>query len=117
MKDLSIYFQPVIAEREYPAESIGSLIHVHDAGGFPEIGKGGLALIYVPEFRNGQPELHQQTDDRFREAFYRYYPGTYWKTELYDLGTLLPGERVEDTYFAVRQVVAELVKNKIIPIV
>lgn len=116
MKDLSIYFRPLDA-KEYPADSIGALIHAHDAHGFPEMKKGGLALIYVPEFRNGHPELHQQSDDRFREAFYHYFPGAHWRAELYDLGTLLPGERVEDTYFALRQVVAELVKKGIVPVV
>jgi formiminoglutamase len=116
MKDLSIYFRP-LEEKEYPADTIGSLIHAHTAHGFPEMTKGGLALIYVPEFRNGHPELHQQSDDRFREAFSHYFPGAHWRAELYDLGTLLPGERVEDTYFALRQVVAELVKNGIIPVV
>jgi formiminoglutamase len=117
MKDLSIYFQPLTGEQDYPADSLGTLIRANDQDGFPEIGKGGLALIYVPEFRNGQPELHQQTDDRFRASFYRYFPGTHWQLPIYDLGTLLPGERVEDTYFAVRQVVAELVKNKVIPVI
>lgn len=117
MKDLSIYFQPLVQEHEYPADTIGSTILVNNQHGFPEIQQNGLAIIYVPEFRNGQPELHRQTDDRFREAFYNYYPGMLWKQTIYDLGTLLPGERVEDTYFALRQVVAELVKQKIIPII
>lgn len=117
MKDLSIYFRPLSTAEDYPAESLGSVVSVHGEHGFPVMGKGGLALIYVPEFRNGEPELHEQLDDRFREAFYNYFPGTYWKFPIYDLGNLLPGERVEDTYFALRQVVAELVKHKIIPVV
>lgn len=117
MKDLSIYFNPLLQEKEYPADAIGSHVQTHNQHGFPEIEKSGVALIYVPEFRNGQPELHGQTDDRFREAFYQYFPGAHWNTAIYDLGTLLPGERVEDTYFALRQVVAELVKKKVIPVV
>ncbi len=117
MKDISIYFSPVLSECEYPAESLGSVINTHTAEGFPAIDKGGVALIYAPEFRNGQPELHKQADDRFREALLGYFPGVSWRANLYDLGNLLPGERVEDTYFALRQVVAELVKKNVIPIV
>lgn len=117
MKDLSIYFRPLLQETAYPADTIGSRMQVHNQHGFPEIEQSGVALVYVPEFRNGQPELHGQTDDRFRASFYNYFPGAHWNATLYDLGTLLPGERVEDTYFALRQVVAELVKQKIIPVV
>lgn len=117
MKDLSIYFTPVANDAEYAPETIGSQLYVHSPSGFPEMEKGGIALLYIPEFRNGYPELHGQTDDRFREALYRYYQGAHWKMPLYDLGTLLPGERVEDTYFALRQIVAELVKSQIIPLV
>lgn len=117
MKDLSIYFSPLAQSTECAAETIGATLLRHDENGFPELGQPGLALIYVPEFRNGNPELHRQSDDRFRNYLYDYYYGTNWKQVFYDLGNLLPGERVEDTYFALRQVVAELVKHKIIPIV
>lgn len=117
MKDLSIYFRPVASHGEFDAESLGSLMSVHNENGFPEMEKEGIALMYVPEFRNGHPELHPLSDDRFREAFYTYFPGDYWNFSFYDLGDLLPGESVDDTYFALRQVVAELVKRKIIPIV
>ena len=48
---------------------------------------------------------------------YQYFAGPNWKMDIYDLGNLLPGEKVEDTYFAIRQVVAELVKQKIIPVI
>ncbi|MEY3438246.1 MAG: hypothetical protein RL265_831, partial [Bacteroidota bacterium] len=36
---------------------------------------------------------------------------------LYDLGDILPGNELNDTYFAVSQVVAELVKRKVIPVI
>lgn len=117
MKDISIYFTPLAEMQEYGAETIGANLLRHDEQGFPELSQPGLAILYVPEFRNGNPELHTQSDDRFRNYLYDYFSGTNWKQTLYDLGDLLPGERVEDTYFALRQVVAELVKKKIIPVV
>jgi formiminoglutamase len=117
MKDISIYFSPVQTKDEYPEGSLGSRIHAHMDGEFPLIEGPGIALIYAPEFRNGHRELHGLFDDRFREAFYGYYSGAGWQRPVYDLGDLLPGERVEDTYFALRQVTAELVKKKIVPVV
>lgn len=117
MKDLSIYFQPVVMPEELPAGSIGESMDTHTESGFPELKKGDIALMYVPEFRNGYPELHNKKDDRFRFAFQQLYAGSGWSRRIVDLGDLLPGESVDDTYFAVRQIVAELVKADILPIV
>jgi formiminoglutamase len=117
MKDLSIYFSPVQLPETVISDSIGTTIQVYEETGFPELKKGSIALLYVPEFRNGMEQLHGQADERFRTYFYSYFSGSNWKAPLVDLGNLLPGERVEDTYFAIRQVTAELVKNQIIPIV
>ncbi len=117
MKDISIYFAPVALEAGFPAESLGTRVQLHTENGFPAIDQNGVALLYVPEFRNGHPELHRKSDDAFRDAFYSCYPGSGWRGELYDLGNLLPGERVEDTYFALSQVISELVKKKVIPVV
>jgi formiminoglutamase len=117
MKDLSIYFSPIVLPESLPDESIGTLIHAHTEDGFPDLLKGAVALLYVPEFRNGMAEIHEQFDDRFRNAFYSFFAGANWKMPLVDLGNLLPGERVEDTYFALKQITAELVKENIIPVV
>lgn len=116
MKDISIYFQPVNLA-EFPEESLGHTIQFHTDSGFPTLDKNGIALIYCPEFRNGNSELHQQQDDRFRTALCNLYPGFTWNFSIYDLGTILPGEDIQDTYFALTQVIAELVKKNILPIV
>lgn len=116
MKDISIYFTPVssISKEE---DALSAMTNVHDEAGFPELDKKGIALLYVPEFRNGNPGLHGKRDDSFREFFYRTYKGANWNVALYDLGNLLPGGSVDDTYFALNQVVSELVKKDIVPVV
>jgi arginase family enzyme len=43
--------------------------------------------------------------------------GSGWNMPIYDLGDILPGNELNDTYFAVAQVVSELVKKKVIPVV
>jgi formiminoglutamase len=117
MKDISIYFKPV--ERELTANegTIGAAILMHSQHGFPELKKGGVALIYVPEFRNGKSVFHQKSNDDFRDALYALYVGMNWDFELYDCGTIFPGETVEDTYFALSQVVAEMVKEQVLPVI
>lgn len=115
MKDISIYFQPV-AMPEVAEESLGQRIQVHTEGNFPELQKNGVAVFYCPEFRNGHQELHQRSDDRFRNYLWELFPGAAWNFDIYDLGTILPGGNIQDTYFAVTQVVTELVKKNIIPV-
>lgn len=116
MKDLSIYFQPV-SETHAAESGLGAHVLIHREGNFPELKSKGIALMYVPEYRNGVSELHEQSNDEFRSQFYALNASESWKLPVFDLGTLLPGAGIEDTYFALRQIVAELVKNNIIPVV
>lgn len=116
MKDISIYFQP-LEIGDLAEESLGQLIQYHTEGYFPELKKNGIAIFHCPELRNGAGEMHGKSDDSFRTYLKALYPGASWNFEVYDLGTILPGEQIQDTYFAVTQVVAELVKLNIIPIV
>ncbi len=115
MKDLSFYFK-AIEEFEFESESIGNSIIPHTDGFFPELEKKSIAIFYCPEFRNGVEEKHGLTDTKFRYEFYKLYASVHWEKKIYDLGDVMPGERIEDTYFAVKQIVSELVKNDIIPI-
>jgi hypothetical protein len=117
MKDISIYFQPVLTESENDDTTIGSVIATYTENNFPELVKGGIALLVVPEYRNGGIDCAPNNDFRFRDEFYQLFIGENWKMPLYDLGDIIPGNTVEDTYFAIRQVIAELVKAQIIPLV
>ncbi|MEN9977567.1 MAG: hypothetical protein RLZZ569_192 [Bacteroidota bacterium] len=117
MKDISIYFQPVLTESENDDTTIGSVIATYTANNFPELVKGGIALLVVPEYRNGGIDCAPNKDFRFRDEFYQLFIGENWKMPLYDLGDIIPGNTVEDTYFAIRKVIAELVKAQIIPLV
>ena len=117
MKDISIYFQPVLTESENDDTTIGSVIATYTENNFPELVKGGIALLVVPEYRNGGIDCAPNKDFRFRDEFYQLFIGENWKIPLYDLGDIIPGNTVEDTYFAIRQVIAELVKAQIIPLV
>lgn len=115
MTDISIYFQPIEID-SFMEESIGSRILFHTEGNFPELEKGGVAIFYCPEYRNGIQEYHMQKEERFREELYLLFPSAHWEKKIYDLGNILPGGKIEDTYFALAHVVEELVKNDIIPI-
>jgi len=117
MKDISIYFSPINIDYTTIDGSIASKIEIHTSENFPEIKQGGIALIYVPEFRNGESKFQGKSNDNFRKYFYELYNGHDWNMPIYDCRTILPGNEIADTYFAVSQVTSELIKNKVIPII
>ena len=117
MKDISIYFSPVQIDAVKTEGTIGNSIEIHTEGSFPEMLENNIAIIYVPEFRNGDAQFHGKQHDDFRTYLYSLFNGVDWVKTIYDCGTILPGKEIEDTYFAVSQVTSELVKNNIIPII
>lgn len=113
MEDISFYFAPIASER-LSESGLGQEIDIHTEHGFPELKKGGIAVFYVPEFRKSN--YSNPASEKFREQLYELHSSGGWEKQLYDLGDVLPGESVNDTYFAVGKIVAELVKNQIIPV-
>jgi len=116
MKDISIYFKPTVISSSDCKGDLRNSALVYDDGGFPEIENKGVALIYVPENRKS-PYSSLEGNEDFRKQFYSFNRGDNWDFSIYDLGTIAPGETVDDTYFALSQVVSELVKRDVVPMV
>lgn len=114
MKDISIYFQPLPSLTGNG--EITENLFVHDENGFPEIEGKGIAIMYVPEYRRSAKDL-DGTNTEFRKELAEFHLGDNWNFSLYDLGVIQPGNSVDDTYFALAQVVSELVKKDVIPFV
>lgn len=116
MKDISIYFTPVSDELIIHEDKLGDTMRIHLEGNFPEIDEEGIAVIYVPEYRNSA-EVFTKGNDDFRQALYNFNRGDGWNLTVYDLGDVRPGNSIEDTWFALGQIVSELVKKDVIPVV
>jgi hypothetical protein len=116
MKDISIYFTPISIEGPWSEEQIGSKIKSYNTD-FPEIEKKSCVLFSVPEFRGNKFIKSAKISSDFRTSFYEHFVGQNWNFNVVDLGEILPGNEIKDTYFAVANVVSELVKINAIPIV
>jgi len=85
--------------------------------GFPDLENVKIAIFAVNEDRNSQNNfgcgegLHA-----IRTKLYELFPGN-WDTNIADLGTVEKGNQVSDTYFAVKEIIASLIKRNIIPII
>ncbi|MCE3296420.1 MAG: hypothetical protein K0R65_2134 [Crocinitomicaceae bacterium] len=117
MKDISIYFKARDYQGAIVEERLSHKIIAHTEGFFPELEKNSIALISCPEYRNGSGPAKNAGESAYFDAFAALNTGEGWNFNIYDLGTIMPGNEIKDTYFALSQVVAELVKNNILPVV
>jgi arginase family enzyme len=98
------------------SQQLGSkiVLHTHDA--FPDLNKIKIAILGVLENRGDKKATSDVDLIPMRKELYGLFPGN-WDASIADLGDILAGNSVEDTFFAVKKVVASLIKKKIIPIV
>src|SRR6478672_2338633 len=115
------FLEPIDTEivdfvKQLSSQHLGNKIVFHTNEAFPDIDKIDIAVIGVLENRgrkNSNPEVDLSD---VRKELYSLFPGN-WIKSIADLGDILPGNTLDDTYFAVQSIVAKLIKKKIIPIV
>lgn len=123
MTHIAEYFEPVdpaiLTSREdkHPL-LLGKSIVCHDQDhGFPSLENIQIALIGVNEDRHAlYNKGSAASPDLVRSYLYRLFKGSF-KLQLADLGNIRKGNKVSDTYFAVRTVIANLIKNKTVPVI
>ncbi len=103
---------------KYAASSYGKVLNAYVKGSdFPSLDNIHLAIIGVEEDRSAlNNEGCGLAADYVRENFYKLFQGNY-SAKIVDLGNIKKGDTIEDTYFAVTDALAELLKKNIIPIV
>ena len=108
----------VLAHNELLAsQAIGRKLRIHShQNGMPDLNAVNVALLGVLENRNDIDYIGETFSlDEIRKSFYALFPGS-WDTVIADLGDILAGESVEDTYFALRETIEILLQKQIIPI-
>lgn len=96
-------------------QHLGAKVALHTENSFPSMDKVDIALIGVSENRGAG--IQEEIDLRFfRKEFYNLYGGN-WDCKIVDLGNIIQGNSVSDTYFVLNQVALELVKKGIVVVV
>ncbi|MBC3757943.1 formimidoylglutamase [Hyunsoonleella sp. SJ7] len=98
-------------------QGLGRKLRVHsNQHGIPDLDGVNIALLGIIENRNDVDYIGGTFElDEVRKSLYALFPGS-WSTTIADLGDINAGESVEDTYFALQETIAILVKKNIIPI-
>ena len=69
------------------------------------------------ESRNSINYLEQTLNlNEIRKSFYGLFPGN-WTSKIADLGDIITGDKVQDSYFSVTSLVSLLLKKNIIPVI
>ena len=97
-------------------QHLGSKVVFHTEKEFPDLEKIKIAIIGVLENRGDLLAYSEVDLNPIRKAFYNLFPGN-WHSSIADLGDILGGNDLKDTYFALEKVVESLLKKKIIPII
>lgn len=121
--DISVYFDPVDREGhnligDSDHNRLGNLIsYFSEQGNFPNLEKMDLAIIGISEDRASLQNKGCATGaDRIRDYLYNLF--SHWPTiNIADLGNLKNGHTIDDTYFAVKDVISQLIRKNILPII
>jgi arginase family enzyme len=121
--ELLPFFEPVDADSFFPQEKsidpqlLVSHIWFISKEQEPDLSNIDVAILGVPESRySSRNEGCNAAPDEIRKEFYKLF---FWKNEvsILDLGNLMIGKTVEDTYSALSDIVAYLLDKKVVPII
>ena len=98
------------------SQHFGSKVVFHTDQAFPDLDKIKIAIIGVLENRGAANAIDEVDLSKIRSELYTLFPGN-WEASIADLGDIHSGNTPEDTYFALKKLVAFLIKKKIIPII
>ena len=101
-----------------PPQALGKNIYMHtEKEGLPVFANATVAIFGVLESRNAFEKKPEKLNvDEIRIQLYRLMMGN-WNSNIIDIGDVEEGDTVEDTYFVVKEIVAGLLEENIIPII
>lgn len=102
--------------KQLTSQQLGSKMVLNTANEFPDLDKVKLAIIGVQDNRGSNSSISRVNHDSIRKELYSLYPGN-WNISIADLGTIENGDTINDTYFALENIVSNLLRKKIIPII
>lgn len=97
-------------------QALGKKVILNTNQETPILKEDSIAFIGVLDNRGSNSTSNLEDLNEVRLQFYNLFPGN-WNANIYDLGDILAGSTVEDTYYVVKTICAELIKKRIIPVI
>jgi len=99
-------------------QALGKNIYMHtQKKGLPVLANASVAIVGVKESRNAYEKKIDKLDvSAIRMQLHKLMIGN-WATSIIDMGDIEEGDTVEDTYFVVKEIIAGLLEENIIPLI
>jgi arginase family enzyme len=97
-------------------QALGKKVVFHTNQETPILEGDSIAIIGVLDNRGFNLFNTLEDLNEIRLQFYNLFPGN-WNTKIFDLGDIIAGSALNDTYYIVKTICAELIKKRIIPII
>ena len=98
-------------------QTLGRKLKIHTHTIKPDLKGINIAIFGVMESRNSIYFLEQTLNlNEIRKSFYGLFPGN-WTSKIADLGDIINGDQIQDTYLSVTSIVSSLLKKNIIPVI
>lgn len=121
--DITDFLDPVdeaviaLDRQEHPLVLGRSILRHSREYGFPDLSRAQIALLGAGDDRCAPSNKGcAGAPDAIRKYLYHLFQGPF-KLRIADLGNIRPGDKPSDTYFAVKHVVADLIKKQITPVI
>lgn len=109
--EFELSFRPLSGNfNGYGKEQLGNSIMSYTSGNFPNLAEADLVFFTVPENRNSRSDDEQISFSTLRNELYNLYEGPD-RLRIADLGNLVCGERIDDTYQLLADVLTECEKR------
>jgi arginase family enzyme len=115
------FLEPIDAEmldyvQGLSPQALGNKVVFHTREVFPDLEKTTIAIVGVIENRGLNEKKDHVHLNYIRKQLYALYPGN-WDYAIADMGNIQAGNTLQDTYFALTGITAELMRNKVIPVI
>lgn len=115
--DISIYFNPLPVDVDFPLNSLGSFTRFYTESSFPDLEGVQIAVVGVEEGRGSSNNQGcEHAPDIVRDYFYGLFHHSE-EIQIADLGNIQKGATKEDTYFALTEVTEFLAKKNILTLI
>ena len=113
------YLSPLSYGISFPKGSLGeSVLFNQVEKNFPDLQGVNLAIVGIEEDRHAVNNIGcGEGQNIVRHYLYQLFLGGNYTVKIADIGNIKQGHTIDDTYFAVSQVIAELIKRKIVPVI
>ena len=98
--------------------TLGKRIGLHTLKeGLPDLKDASLAILGMLEGRGAEDNLGTGKNlEVIRKYLYQMFPGN-WHSKIVDLGNIQQGEKITDTYYVMKELLSEIIRQGVVPII